>query len=117
MRCSNDGAPTITVRSRIPGSAAGCRIGRPSYSTPSNPAQYSSQVSRSWQIDATASHSWSLATQPDGNDALFKKTTRVRSVTAAASLSRSSRHCPSLTCSGTSRGAAPTNRTRLSMPA
>src|SRR6266545_8079442 len=38
MRCSNDGAPTVTVRSRMPASAAGCRIGWPSNSTLSYPA-------------------------------------------------------------------------------
>jgi hypothetical protein len=30
MRCSELGAPTVTVRSRIPGSAAGWRTSRPS---------------------------------------------------------------------------------------
>ena len=39
MRCSNAVPPTVTVRSRMPASAAGWRIGRPSKRTASNPAQ------------------------------------------------------------------------------
>ena len=39
IRCSNEGAPTVTVRSRMSGSAAGCRTGRSSKSTPSKPPQ------------------------------------------------------------------------------
>ena len=96
MRCSNDGAPTVTVRSRMPGQRRGLpdgrgrRRGRPR----SRPSRAATGRARG-RATRSPSSSSSLATQPDGKEALLRKTTRVRSVTAAGSAPRSSRHSPS----------------------
>ena len=65
----------------------------------------------------TAAQSSASSTQPDGIDGLIISSATVRSVTAAASASRSSRHSPSTTCSGANTGTPPASRTRLTSPA
>ncbi len=83
MRCSS-AAPTVTVRSRMPGSEAGCaRRGR-RRATPSKLAPVQQpQIALAAEPPRSASHSSSLATQPDGNAALLTKSARVLGPTAA----------------------------------
>ena len=57
------------------------------------------------------------ARSPVGIDGLIISSATVRSVTAAASASRSSRHSPSTTASGANTGTPPASRTRLTSPA
>ena len=117
IRYSFDTEPTISVRSGMPVSVAGWRSVWPSYSTFSSAASYSSHRLRVTHSSRMAIHSASDSTCPAGMFGLDSTIARVRLVTIARSMSRSSRQRRSTTFIGTNIGTPPANVTRWIIPA
>ncbi|CAM5729119.1 hypothetical protein STENM223S_07653 [Streptomyces tendae] len=87
--------PMVTVRSRMPGKDASGMCSAASKTRCSYTSSVTTSRSRSTASSAIAVSSWRVRTVPVGLCGVFSSSSRVRSVTASRSSSRSSRNAPS----------------------